>query len=124
MAIIWRELRNYNLDYFISFKALDDLTQINTSESVSISNHEDFNFFMADIASYDGDFHIVYLDQSNDVIYYRKAVLNNESNISEREPQNNHLVKKIDILGKETNKKGFNIEIYNNGIVNKKYIVE
>ena len=33
------------------------------------------------------------------------------------------LVKTIDILGRETQKKGFNIEIYDDGSVQKKYII-
>ena len=32
-----------------------------------------------------------------------------------------HVVKKIDLLGREINKSNFYIEIYNNGIVKKKY---
>ena len=35
-----------------------------------------------------------------------------------------HLIKTIDILGRETNSKGFNIEIYGDGTVDKKYIIE
>ena len=34
------------------------------------------------------------------------------------------LIKKVDILGRDTNSKGFNIEIYDDGSVEKKYIVE
>ena len=34
------------------------------------------------------------------------------------------LIKVIDILGKDTNQKGFNIEIYDNGSVEKKYVIE
>ena len=34
------------------------------------------------------------------------------------------LIKKIDILGKETTNKGFNIEIYDDGSVQKKYVIE
>jgi len=38
--------------------------------------------------------------------------------------QNKHLIKKIDLLGRDTNSKGFNIEIYYNGSVKKKYVIE
>ena len=41
--------------------------------------------------------------------------------------ESNHskkLVKIIDILGKESGKKGLNLEIYNDGTVNKKYIIK
>ena len=33
------------------------------------------------------------------------------------------LIKIIDFLGKETNEKGFNLEIYNDGTVKKKYLM-
>jgi len=34
------------------------------------------------------------------------------------------IVKVFDLLGRETDKKGFNIEMYNDGSVNKKYVVD
>ena len=34
------------------------------------------------------------------------------------------LIKKIDILGRGANSKGFNIEIYDDGSVEKKYVIE
>jgi hypothetical protein len=37
---------------------------------------------------------------------------------------NKQLIKKIDILGRGTNQKGFNIEIYDDGSVEKKYVIE
>ena len=39
-------------------------------------------------------------------------------------PNNKSLIKTIDILGRDTNSKGFNIEIYNDGSVEKKYVIE
>ena len=38
------------------------------------------------------------------------------------EESSKNLLKKIDIVGKETNKKGYNFEIFENGKVLKKYI--
>ena len=37
---------------------------------------------------------------------------------------NKYLIKKINVLGKDTNQKGFNIEIYDDGSVQKKYVIE
>ena len=37
---------------------------------------------------------------------------------------NRRLLKKIDILGKQNNSKGFKLEIYDDGSVEKKYIIE
>ena len=34
------------------------------------------------------------------------------------------LIKTIDILGRDANSKGFNIEIYDDGSVEKKYVIE
>ena len=39
-------------------------------------------------------------------------------------PNNKSLIKTIDILGRDTNSKGFNIEIYNDGSVEKKYLIK
>ena len=38
--------------------------------------------------------------------------------------KNKLLIKTIDILGRDTNQKGFNIEIYDDGSVQKKYVIE
>ncbi len=50
--------------------------------------------------------------------------LNNNSEITENFYQNRTILKRIDILGRETNNKGLYIEIYNDGSVEKKYVIE
>jgi len=45
-------------------------------------------------------------------------------NISKYNLTNHRLIKKIDLLGRDTNQKGFNIEIYDDGSVKKKYVIE
>ena len=69
------------------------------------------------------EFHITYLDYNNKTLYYRKYTPNNINNI--KESFNNRVkLNTIDILGRETNSKGFHIEIYNDGSVEKKYVIE
>ena len=46
------------------------------------------------------------------------------TNIIESDTANKSLLKKIDILGRDTNQKGFNIEIYDDGSIEKKYVIE
>ena len=45
-------------------------------------------------------------------------------NVMESTIINKVLIKTIDILGRDTNSKGLNIEIYNDGSVEKKYVIE
>jgi len=53
---------------------------------------------------------------------------NETENCGETEIQEHIVAKKrittIDILGRDTNQKGFNIEIYDDGSVEKKYVIE
>jgi len=44
--------------------------------------------------------------------------------ISKYNLTNRKLLKKIGILGRDTNQKGFNIEIYDDGSIEKKYVIE
>ena len=46
----------------------------------------------------------------------------NPLELENNEESSKNLLKKIDIVGKETNKKGYNFEIFENGKVLKKYI--
>ena len=50
--------------------------------------------------------------------------LNNNSEIIENFYQNRTILKRMDILGRETNNKGLYIEIYNDGSVQKNYLIE
>ena len=58
----------------------------------------------------------IYTD--NGISVANKIILQQE-NISEKK-----LIKIINVLGKETNQKGFNIDIYDDGSVEKKYIIK
>ena len=56
--------------------------------------------------------------------FFSQMSLDEESNIEESQnnTHNRVLIKVCDILGRETTNKGFNIEIYDDGSVEKKYI--
>ena len=47
-----------------------------------------------------------------------------QSFIEEKNNENQNLIKVIDILGRDTKKKGFIIKIYDDGSVEKKYIMK
>jgi|TARA_B100001758_G_scaffold97034_1_gene82909 hypothetical protein len=129
IAVVWKEFRYYNIDVFISLIGLPfNETEVDLNPSISISSSEPNSqtaedFTSVDIIGYNDEFHITYLDYNNKTLYYRKYTPNNINNI--KESFNNRVkLNTIDILGRETNSKGFHIEIYNDGSVEKKYVIE
>ena len=56
-------------------------------------------------------------------MYYRKITPNNEITKIEETKATKTLLKSVDILGRETIRKGFNIKIYDDGSVDKKYLL-
>jgi len=129
IAVVWKEFRYYNFDSFISFKSspLVD-NEVDFGESVSISSSEPNSptapdFISVDIASYGDEFHVTYLDYNNDILYYRKITPNNEITKIEESKATKMLLKSVDILGREIIRKGFSIKIYDDGSVDKKYLL-
>ena len=55
--------------------------------------------------------------------FFSLMSLDNESNINERNQNSNKLIKTIDILGRETTKKGLQLQIHNNGSVKKEFLL-
>ena len=63
------------------------------------------------------------LDYNDDIIYYRKYIPSNISQLNDF-PSNKYIIKKIDLLGRETLSQGFQLHIYDDGSVDKKYIIK
>ena len=128
-AVVWKEFRYYNFDVFISIaNPPGNNTDQNFIPSISISSSEPYSqtandFTSVDISVYNDEFHIVYLDYNDDIIYYRKYIPSNISHLKDF-PSNKYLIKKIDILGRETISQGFQLHIYDDGSVEKKYILK
>jgi len=55
--------------------------------------------------------------------FFSLMLLENVSNINEASPNQPTLVKIIDLLGRDNSKKGFQLQIYDDGSVKKKYII-
>ena len=129
VAVVWKEFRYYNFDVFISLLNIPDSNiQENISSSISISSSEPNSqnandFTSVDISIYNNEFHIVYLDYNNDIIYYRTYFPNNNSKVTDYSSTRS-LIKKIDILGREMLDQGFQFEIFDDGSVEKKYILK
>jgi len=128
-AVVWKEFRYYNFDVFISIvNSPGNNTDQNFSPSISISSSEPNSqtandFTSVDISFYNDEFHIVYLDYNDDIIYYRKYIPSNTSQLKDF-PSNKYIIKKIDVLGRETISQGFQLHIYDDGSVDKKYIIK
>ena len=128
-AVVWKEFRYYNYDIFISLKTFPlDNTELNFSSSISISSSEPNSqtandFTSVDIAAYNDEFHMIYLDYNDNIIYYRNYTPNNTNELIDFSKKKS-IIKTIDILGRETKSTGFQLEIYNNGSVKKKYILK
>jgi len=56
--------------------------------------------------------------------FFSEMSISEQSFIEEVNDRNKKLIKVIDILGRETNSKNFHIEIYDDGSVEKKYMIE
>ena len=56
--------------------------------------------------------------------FFSEMSISEQSFIEEVNNRNQKLIKVIDILGRETNSKNFHIEIYDDGSVEKKYMIE
>ncbi len=128
-AVVWKEFRYYNFDVFISIaNSPGNNTDQNFIPSISISSSEPNSqtandFTSVDISLYNDEFHIVYLDYNDDIIYYRKYIPSNTSQLKDFS-SNKSIIKKIDILGRETLSQGFQLHIYDDGSVEKKYILK
>ena len=129
IAIVWKEFRYYNIDVFISLidSPFSDI-EMSFGPSLSISSSEPNSqsaedFTSVDIIGYNNEFHITYLDYNTKTLYYRKYIPSNISYIN-KSFKNRAKLKTIDILGRDTNSKGFNIEIYDDGSVEKKYLIK
>ena len=129
-AVVWKEFRYYNYDVFISLvpSPLNN-TGVNFGSSISISSSEPNSqtandFTSVDIAAYNNEFHIIYLDYTSNMLYYRNYTPNNTSNLIESS-KDKSILKKVDILGRSTNNnQGFQLHIYNDGSVDKKYLIK
>ena len=102
-------------------------SEINFSTSSSVSstipNSQNANDFTSvDISEYNGEFHIVYLDFNDSVIYYRTYFEDEINDILENRKEKD-LINKTDILGRKINNHGIQLEFYNDGSVEKKYII-
>tara|TARA_B110000467_G_C18329996_1_gene492243 strand:+ start:1117 stop:2481 length:1365 start_codon:yes stop_codon:yes gene_type:complete len=128
-AVVWKEFRYYNYDVFISLKTFSlDNTEINPSSSMSISSSEPNSqtandFTSVDIAAHNDEFHMIYLDDNDNILYYRNYAPNDISQIIDCS-KNKFIIKTIDILGRETKSKGFQLEIYNDGSVERRYLLK
>ena len=128
-AVVWKEFRYYNFDVFISIaNSPGNNTDQNFIPSISISSSEPNSqtandFTSVDISVYNDEFHIVYLDYNDDIIYYRKYIPSNTSQLQDFS-SNKSIIKKIDILGRETLSQGFQLHIYDDGSVEKKYMLK
>jgi len=56
--------------------------------------------------------------------FFSAMSISEQSFIEETNDGNKKLIKVMDLLGREANQKGFNIEVYDDGSVNKKYVIE
>ncbi|MEC8537865.1 MAG: hypothetical protein VXY26_03615 [Bacteroidota bacterium] len=128
IAVVWKEFRYYNFDVFISISnSPSNNSEINFSTSSSVSstipNSQNANDFTSvDISEYNGEFHIVYLDFNDSVIYYRTYFEDEINDILENRKEKD-LINKTDILGRKINNHGIQLEFYNDGSVEKKYII-
>ena len=130
IAVVWKEFRYYNIDVFISILNSSEpsglnleFTQSNSISSSEPNSQQAEDFINVDICGYNNYFHITYLDYNNRVIYYRTYFQENINNSYEYNSIKTK-VRTIDLIGREGQNKGFNIDIYNDGSVEKKYIFD
>ena len=128
IAVVWKEFRYYNFDVFISISnspSNSSEINFNTSNSVSstIPNSQNANDFTSvDLSEHNGKFHIVYLDFNDSVLYYR-TYFEDQINYSSEIKKEKIVINKTDILGKKSNNNRLQLEFYNDGSVEKKYII-
>ena len=128
-AVVWKEFRYYNFDVFISlFNTPGSNNEQNFSSSISISSSEinsqtANDFTSVDLSIYNDQFHIVYLDYNDDIIYYRQYIPNYTNAIDDFK-SNRTIIRKIDLLGREVLSKGFQFEVYDDGSIEKKFILK
>ena len=116
----WNKLRSDVLSLESIFSVIDSL-----SNSINASAIRDLEMWHDNVTT---------SDYVNQIAEFKNWITNRINwldinilgacEILSEEQATKSVLKKIDLLGRETNSKGFNIEIYDDGSVEKKYVIE